>query len=149
MIRRATKEDFFDIQRMVLAFKDSSLYEPLSFSSECLLKSFSSILDNSNYIALVYEEDREIHGMLIGAVTEFLFSSDLIAGELVWWIDLKQRKGRAGSELKYTFEQWAKDKKATIITMVLLEDENLQLIDKIYRSGGYKPAERTYIKEIQ
>jgi hypothetical protein len=45
-------------------------------------------------------------------------------------------------------EQWAKDKNASALFMIALEDNRAKKMENLYIRAGFKPMERTFIKEV-
>jgi len=45
-------------------------------------------------------------------------------------------------------ETWSEQKGATALFMIALEDERATAMEKVYFRAGFKPLERTFIKEF-
>ena len=45
-------------------------------------------------------------------------------------------------------EQWAKERNASALFMVALEDNKAKKMENLYIRAGFKPMERTFIKEV-
>jgi hypothetical protein len=45
-------------------------------------------------------------------------------------------------------EVWAKEKNAVALFMIALEDERAKKMEKLYNRAGFRPMERTFIKEV-
>ena len=45
-------------------------------------------------------------------------------------------------------EQWAQEKGAKALFMIALEDDRAAKMEKVYARAGFKPLERTFIKEV-
>lgn len=146
MIRKATPDDLVNLMVLCQNFHSTSPYSKLELSTTKLTKILNEILDSEDFCVIVYESDNKLNGMLIGTVTQLLFSEKYIASELAWWVQPEARKSGVGLELHLAFEQWAKEMADDAVSMVLLEDDNKELIDKMYTKLGYKPIERSYIK---
>lgn len=145
MIRRATIDDLPSILRMSEDFHQASPYRNIPFNKEFLAQNVQAILINPLFSLFVAEDHNgNLVGMLAGVITQKLFSPEPAAGELVWWVDPEYRSNGIGPELHQSFQAWAISKGCSSISMVLLEDENLELIDKMYKNMGYTPTERSY-----
>lgn len=147
----ATEEYTADIERMCRNFKGVSPYSSLEIDQGRLDHVVQSFVngDKTQQIAFLALTDEGVPiGIVAGIITQFLFSDAKIAGEMIWWVDVEHRNTRAGIELHNAFEMWAKMAGCKIITMALLEDNNFEKVDGLYRKFGYRPAERSYMKEI-
>jgi hypothetical protein len=45
-------------------------------------------------------------------------------------------------------ENWAKERNASALFMIALEDDRAAKMEKLYVRAGFKPMERTFIKEV-
>jgi hypothetical protein len=45
-------------------------------------------------------------------------------------------------------EQWSKEKDASALFMIALEDSRAKKMENLYIRAGFKPMERTFIKEV-
>lgn len=147
--RKATKEDIQSIIRMAEDFKNASPYKDIEFDAEKVKVVIGLMLEATEGFCVFVAEDN--NGNLIGMLggmcgTPLLFSNELVASEVVWWVDPNHRNNNVGVFLKTDFEQWAKEKGCKMTTMVLLEDENINKIDAMYKQFGYVPSERTYFR---
>ena len=149
MIRRATIDDLSSLLQMAEDFKNSSPYKELEFQKEFVIQNITSMLINPLFAIFIAENAEGIPvGMLAGVVTNQLFSTAPTAGELVWWVNPEARNSKVGSELHSSFQQWAINKGCLTASMVLLENGDLEIIDKMYEQMGYSPAERSYFKVL-
>lgn len=147
----ATEEHASEIERMCRNFKDASPYATFELSDTRLKEIVNAFLtgDKSTFIAfLAMNDENQPVGMVAAMATQPIFSDVKIAGELIWWVDVEYRQTRAGLELLNALETWAKQSGCSAITMTLLEDPNFDKIDGIYKKFGYRPSERSYLKEL-
>jgi hypothetical protein len=84
--------------------------------------------------------------MIIGFCDSLPFSSDRVAAELAWWVDEDKRGSRDSLLLFKAYEDWALRVGAKIKQMAMLDD--VTNLAAFYEKQGYRPAERSYIKEI-
>lgn len=150
MIRRAIIDDLPSIIRMSEDFLQASPYNSSPYDRNFLTQNIQGMLINPMFVIFVAEDHSgNLVGMLAGVLTTRIFSPAPTAGELVWWVDPEARQNGVGVELHTAFEAWAKNKGALSCSMVLLQDENEELIDKMYKTMGYNPTERSYFKWLQ
>jgi GNAT superfamily N-acetyltransferase len=74
--------------------------------------------------------------------------SALAVQELWWWLTPASRGSGAGGQMFKQIEQWAKDKNASALFMIALEDNRAKKMENLYVRAGFKPMERTFIKEV-
>lgn len=148
MIRRATVEDYAEIFYMAVEFKIVSPYADLPISDQRIIDCLSEALQSDDYGVFIAEEGNESVGFVVGMLTKTLFSESKVAGELAWWVKPESRSSGIGIELLKAYEQWAKEAGAKLVSVSLLENDDLHIIDKIYTKAGYTPVERSYIKEL-
>ena len=147
-IRKATREDLFDLailgKQFVREAKENGYR--LTFSQEKFTSSFFNVIDNLDYLLLVYEIEGEAVGFFLGAVFEPLFSKDLLAVEMFWWVEEDYRGNRQSLGLLKTFEDWAKEKGASEVSVSDLQ--GVKDLDKLYKRLGYTKSEVTYKKDL-
>jgi N-acetylglutamate synthase-like GNAT family acetyltransferase len=71
-----------------------------------------------------------------------------VAQELWWWLTPASRGSGAGGKMFKQIEQWAQEKSAKALFMIALEDDRAAKMEKVYARAGFKPLERTFIKEV-
>jgi GNAT superfamily N-acetyltransferase len=71
-----------------------------------------------------------------------------VAQELWWWLTPASRGSGAGGKMFKQIEQWAQEKGAKALFMIALEDDRAAKMEKVYARAGFKPLERTFIKEV-
>ena len=95
----------------------------------------------------VAEDNSNIVGFILGlAVPHIMNKKYLVGTELAWYIDPAYRKGSAGIKLLKHIETSAKEMGCKMWSMMCLESQNPEQIEKIYLSLGYKKTERSYTR---
>ncbi len=147
-IRKATREDLFDLAVLGKQFVREAKQNgyKLTFNQEKFTTSFLSVVDNSDYLYLVYEIEGEAVGFFLGAVFQPLFSNDLLAVEMFWWVEKEHRGGRNSLKLLSTFEDWSREKGASEVSVSDLQ--GVKDLDKLYKKLGYTKSEVTYKKDL-
>lgn len=109
IIRHAVQEDVPIIFALAKKMYEESAYnEVCSFDDKKSLALIQSALDNPDYYFLrVAEKDGAIIGMYGGFVTDYYFSNDLMAADLLLYVDPNKRGGLAAVKLIQAFEDWA------------------------------------------
>lgn len=109
----------------------------------------SASLENSNILLLLGELDGEIVGVTSCLLYPLYFSPNYqVAQELWWWLTPKARGSGIGQRMFQEIETWAKNKNARALFMIALEDERAAAMEKVYFRAGFRPLERTFIKEL-
>lgn len=128
---------------MARAFHSASPYTSLEFSEERCRQLFESYLagDKRSLVIIL-----AVGGMIIGFCDSPPFSSDRMATELAWWVDEDKRGSRDSLLLFKAYEDWALRVGAKIKQMAMLDD--VTDLSKFYEKQGYRPAERSYIKDV-
>jgi len=107
-------------------------------------------LENSSILLLVGELDNEIVGVTSCLMYPLYFNPDYqVAQELWWWLTPAARGSGVGQAMFKAIEAWAKEKDARALFMIALEDERAAAMEKVYFRAGFRPLERTFIKELK
>lgn len=144
-LKLATPEDIGPIIEMAMSFAQASPYKDLPMTREKIEELVLSLLRDKNktIVVLYMHGDRPV-GMIAGMSSEMMFSREIIASEVIWWVEpgFRSRKTLA---LKEAYEYWAKRIGAKYIQMANLDD---QKIERYYERTGYKLTERAYLKVL-
>ena len=150
LVRKAIESDL--PQYLVLAesfHMASPMYGTIGFDRVGYSDFFKSSLQNDAVGIWLAEIDDEIVG-ISGAVAYPMYfnPSALVVQELWWWLTPKSRGSGAGGKMFKQIELWAKEKNAAALFMIALEDVRAKKMEKLYVRAGFKPMERTFIKEV-
>ena len=145
MIREATEDDIPRLVEMGRRFIEESPYkEFIASNSEQMESLVGQILANPQGRILLSEKDGIPNGMLALIAFPHYFSGEIIAGELVWWVDPEARAGGTGLKLMRKAEQLATEMGAVKMQMVAPDER----IGKLYQHFGYKKVESTYQRDL-
>ena len=98
-------------------------------------------------IVLTAKEDFELRGAIAGLAYENVFDGEMCATELFWYVWPGAQKG-TGARLLDAFEDWAKFRKCTRVTMALMRHNEAERLDAFYTGHGYQAFETHYVKLI-
>lgn len=150
MIRLATEADLPDIIRMVRSLKDHSPslasldYEPEKVAAVVGTVSANPLIG----ICLISAQPNPV-GMIIGSVSEMIFSFQKVAAELAWWMDEDYRKSRDAVQLIGAFEYWAENvAQVNLIQMSSTLTHQTPQIEKFYKRRGYHLSENAYLRKL-
>lgn len=144
MIRLAVDEDMTELLRMSESFFDASGYSDLTdFNKDDSQIVLEKLIDDD---LLLTDGKNVMFGFLVFPI--LMNASTLIAQELFWWVDEHLRGSGVGVEILKQGEKLAKEKGATALLMLSLNDLNGKAVNKLYRSMGYKQKESTFVKVL-
>lgn len=147
MIRLATLHDIPRLTDMVVRFVSEEMPDPPKPDPEVVQETILLLIkqQDNHGMAVVYEVEGEIWGMILATTVPSAFSKQVHAIELAYYVLPEHRKSKAWRELLDTYERWAKYiAKADIAAVALLD----QRVGKLYERRGYKLTEMSYKKEL-
>jgi len=149
-VRKALESDLPQYIKLAQTFHAASpMHGSIDFDDLGYSQFYLSSLENDSVGLWLAEIENKIVG-ICGAVAYPLYfnPSALVVQELWWWLTPASRGSGAGGQMFKQIEQWAKDKEASALFMVALEDNRAKKMENLYVRAGFKPMERTFIKEV-
>jgi len=149
IVRNATEADLPEYVKLAQAFHTASpMHGSISFDVLGYSEFYLSSLQNDSIGIWLAEIENNIVG-ICGAIAYPLYFNPLalVVQELWWWLTPASRGSGAGGKMFKQIEQWAKDKDASALFMIALEDNRAKKMENLYIRAGFKPMERTFIKE--
>lgn len=147
MLRLAEQKDLQDCIRMAKNFHSSSPYSGQPFSEEKCVRLFNDYLSgDKTSMIIILAEDKTVFGMIIGLKSELPFSTVNVCTELAWWVDEDRRKTKDSILLFKAYEEWSKRVGGSLSAVAMLE--GVTDLSLFYEKSGYRPAEKTFVKEI-
>jgi RimJ/RimL family protein N-acetyltransferase len=149
-VRQATAEDLDAYIELLAHFHESSPMRGVApYDPEGIRAFLSASLENTNILLLVGELDGQIVGVTSCLLYPLYFSPGYqVAQELWWWLTPAARGSGIGQAMFKAIEAWAREKDARALFMIALEDERAAAMEKVYFRAGFRPLERTFIKEL-
>lgn len=142
MTRRATQEDIPACLRMLRDFGKAA---SLDCDDESLLATLRALLGSGG----LYVTGEPVHGMAgVMLYPQFFNTAHLAAQEMFWWVDPQARRAGAGRALLGALEGYARENGARTLTMICLDDLDGDRVAAFYRSEGYRPLERNFMKVL-
>ncbi len=147
-IRKVTEQDILDLSILSKQFAKEAKQNGynLSFKQDKFIDSFLAVVNNPDYYYLVAEVDGEAVGFFLGAIYRPMFSEDIIAAEMFWWIDKDNRGRKIAIQMLSSFEVWAKEAGATQVNVSDLQ--GVKNLGKLSERLGYTKSEVTYRKDL-
>ena len=150
IVRKATEADLPKYIELAKAFHTASpMHGAIDFDPDGYSRFYLSSINQDSIGIWLAEIGDKIVG-ICGALAYPLYfnPSALVVQELWWWLTPNARGSGAGTKMFQQIEQWAKEQNATALFMIALEDERAQKMERLYARAGFKPMERTFIKEV-
>lgn len=149
-VRKATIEDLPEYVVLAQEFHAASpMHGSIAFDPKGYADFFTGALQNPDMGIWLAETETELVG-ITGAINYPLYfsPSSNVVQELWWWLTPSARGTGAGAKMFDCIKSWAKEKSAAAMFMIALEDDRASKMEKLYRRAGFKPLERTFIKEV-
>src|SRR5262245_4390699 len=119
----------------------------MSFKTNVFLEKMAGFMANRQGTVLCLHEDFELKGAIAGVLYENVFDGELCATELFWYVWPGAHKG-SGTALLAAFEEWARWRGATRVTMALMLHNMPEALGSFYERKGYQPFEKHYVKRL-
>jgi len=150
IVRNAIAEDFPRYLPLAQAFHAASpVHGVIPFDDEGYADFFLQAVQNPNIGVWLAEDDGEIIGIAGALFYPMYFSpSSMVVQELWWWLTPEARGKGAGQAMYNMIESWAIAKNATALFMIALEDERAGKMANLYARKGFRPMERTFMREV-
>ncbi len=150
LVRKATETDLPEYIKLAQAFHAASpMHGSIEFDVAGYSQFYLSSLQNDDVGIWLAEIDGQIVG-ICGAIAYPMYfnPSARVVQELWWWLTPASRGSGAGGQMFKQIDQWAKEKNASALFMIALEDNRAKKMENLYIRAGFRPMERTFIKEV-
>lgn len=149
MIRLAIPEDGPAIMRMGEAFfHEAGHGARFTFDRESFAHSVIQFAKND--LLLVVEKDGPVVGMAAADVAPAFWNYNVLLSRESWWYVEKAHRQGIGRRLLAALEDLLRDRGATVFDVVAEDGEGSrsEALARLYRAGGFSPAERTFRKVL-
>lgn len=141
LIRDATASDLPRIVEMGIHFRSLSKYADFLAENKEVMRRMATTLIKAKTLLLL-ENESGVSGMLGYVVYPHFISGEIIAGEIFWWVEPRQR--RHGMKLLEEMSRRAKLAGATQIQMVAPDEKTA----RVYRHFGFEFVESSFQKSL-
>jgi GNAT superfamily N-acetyltransferase len=150
IVRKANEADLPKYIVLAESFHMASpMHGVIGFDAAGYSQFYLLSLQNDSVGIWLAEIDDKIVGICGALVYPMYFNpSALVVQELWWWLTPKSRGSGAGGKMFKQIEEWAKERNASALFMIALEDSRAKKMENLYIRAGFKPMERTFIKEV-
>jgi GNAT superfamily N-acetyltransferase len=153
-VRLASVEDLKELLDMAIKFFKASPYAQLdelvdtdivnTIRNTLILQSMGKAV-----ILVSTDTDNKATGMLAAMASKAMWSENLIATEMAWWVSEDERKSGVGKKLIEGYEYWAKMVNAKLISLSTLKDLDPEVkLEVFYDKEGYVKAEQAFVKKV-
>jgi GNAT superfamily N-acetyltransferase len=144
-IRAACDADLPAVVRMACQFICESSYRGLVTVNPAAQEQLARDCLEGGGLFVVDVAHRAV-GVIGLALVVLPTTGELVALELIWWVDPGLRKGTAGVRLWEVAEEWARLSKAVWIQMIA--PAGAELVERMYRRRGYQALETVFVKAL-
>lgn len=148
-LRHATLEDIPLLLEFAEALFDEAPLAPVRIDLSKVRAQLERLIASNQKegLVLVSHDNGTPVGALVGIAHSPLFTSDLIASEVLWYLKPEFRKGRRGIDMMQAFEYWAK-----LIGCVTAQYGQMTTspanLDSLYKWNNARLAEKIYFKDL-
>jgi len=149
LIRRP--HDWHDIMDMIelgARMHAEGNFHGLDYSREKCAKLGQQLLNNDAYFSRVCEYNDEIIGMMICFTSEFYFGHDLIAQDMLLYIDKSRRGGVAALRMIEQYVEWATEQGCKEVQLGITTGINDKAVAKLYDRAGFSRIGQLYKRGI-
>lgn len=149
MIRLAVPDDGPQIMKMGEGFFNEAGHGArFTFDRESFAHSVIQFAKND--LLLVVEKDGQVVGMAAADVAPAFWNYNVLLAREAWWYLLPAHRQGIGRRLLVALEDLLRARGATLFDVVAEDGEGSrsEALARLYRAGGFSPAERTFRKVL-
>lgn len=147
-IRRATEDDAEALFVMARKFVAFAPYHDRVTATDDELRAIITYF-TANATVFVAEKHGAVIGMLVAVLVPVWYApSCRVATELAWWVEQEHRGGTAAIRLIQAYETWARNERASMVTMSNLEVGDDNRVVSMLKRMGYRMTEQSHTKGI-
>ena len=148
LIRAPHESDTATIVTLAGAMHAEGAFKHLQFDPGKVRLLIAQIIHNSSYFGIVCEHEDQIIGMMAGYASEFFFGSDLIATDMVLYVEQTRRGGINALRMIERYVAWAIRKGCVEIQLGQTTGINPDIVDKLYTHAGFTMVGQIYKRRI-
>ena len=92
--------------------------------------------EGDHFLAIAMDGDRSV-GVLAGHISDYYFSSDRLARDVLWYVREEYRNTGAGLVLLDMFERWSKARGAAVVYLSQDSGINIDKFTRMMEKRGY------------
>lgn len=141
MIRPATSDDIPRIVEMGAEFIETTFPAAMTFNEPAIAALTQQLIDKPDGAVFVAERDGRVTGMIALIVMRQPMTDELLAVELVWWVE---QRGHDGMRLLTAAEAWGRMQGATKLQMIAPSERTCALYERL----KFQKVETAYIRPL-
>lgn len=147
LISTATEHDLDQLAEMGYLFADLYGKNLMKFRASIFVKKMKEFMQGGQGIVLCLHQKWDLKGAIAGVIYENVFDGEPCATELFWYVWPGAERG-AGTMLLEAFEEWARSRGATRVTMAYMVHNMPAALANFYEKKGYAAFETHYVKAL-
>lgn len=147
MLKVGAIEDLDTILNFAKEFHKVSPYKDITFDNTKVSNFIEYLILDPLSLVLLLTEEAITVGCLLATTEEVLFGKDLMASELMYWVEPTHR-GKDSWSLVDAYQYWSKKVNCTLCSLSTLEGPIVNSLDIKYKQIGFNPSEHTYLKVL-
>ena len=149
-IRDANQSDIIDILLLCKQFAKEvpDFLATSNIDTTKISNSLQDLIDSPYGFVKVICYNETIVGSLISVASEMLFNSNLIAQELMFWIEPDHRNGKTSVKIIKEYVKWAEDIDCSLVRLSTVDKCTGSKAGLLFQRQGFSCAEECYIKVL-
>lgn len=138
-IRKAKPDDITTLLDYFRAFHPGSVFKHLAIDEIKFAASMRQLIEDTSGAYCFFIADGEngtVHGVLVGQIDSYYFSSDPVAKLIFYWVHPEHRHIPDSIKLMVAFRQWAENRHAKEMMIGVTSGESIELADRMFRKMG-------------
>jgi GNAT superfamily N-acetyltransferase len=144
-ISTATEHDLDILAEMGYLFADLYGKDLMKFRASVFVEKMKTFMKGGLGTVLCLHQKWDLKGAIAGVLYENVFDGAPCASELFWYVWPGAERG-AGTALLSAFEEWARSRGATRVTMAYMVHNMPEALASFYERRGYQAFETHYVK---
>jgi len=106
------------------------------------------VLFDPSYFGVICEDKDKIIGLMICYVSAYYFGNDLLAQDMILYIDPSRRGGVGASRMIVEYVEWAQSKDCKEVLLGQTAGIDPEVVDKLYTHAGFKLIGQLYKRRL-
>ncbi len=150
LIRKPVDQyDILAMETLARKMHAEGAFRGLDYDVRKVLTIGKQVLNNPDYFGVLCEHDDEIIGLMVCYVTEFYFGTDVIAQDMILYIDKTRRGGIGGLRMIERYVEWAVEKGAKEIQLGQTVGIDAEAVAKLYAHAGFELIGQLYKRRVE
>lgn len=149
-IRDANQSDIIDILLLCKQFAKEvpDFLATPDIDTTKISNSLQELIESPYGFVKVICYNEMIVGSLISVASEMLFNSNLIAQELMFWIEPDHRNGKTSVKIIKEYVGWAEDIGCSLVRLSTVDKSTGSKAGLLFKRQGFSCAEESYVKVL-